>query len=146
MDPLVLAAGSAVVTAMVTDGWQQARDAVVAWWRTRHADEAESVRADLESLRLRALAIRDGRNVGDVSDGEDWPEQAALVAGWAARFQRLLDEDPDTAAALRELTELTLPPEVAPAPDDQGPVVMKADARDHARVFMAGHDQHITGS
>jgi hypothetical protein len=32
VDPIVLAAATALVGAMATDAWQQARTAVVAWW------------------------------------------------------------------------------------------------------------------
>jgi hypothetical protein len=33
MDPLVQAAGTALIGAMANSGWQEARTAVVAWWR-----------------------------------------------------------------------------------------------------------------
>lgn len=35
VDPVVVAAGGALVGAMTTDAWQRTRDAVAGWWRSR---------------------------------------------------------------------------------------------------------------
>src|SRR5271165_5847197 len=59
MDPLVLAAGTALVGAMVTDGWQQARTAVVAWWRKVHPGRADAVGAELDTARAQVLPARE---------------------------------------------------------------------------------------
>lgn len=59
MDGIVTAAGTAVVSAMATSAWEQARDAVVAWWREVHARHAEDMGAELEATRSQVLAARD---------------------------------------------------------------------------------------
>ncbi|MFF1417048.1 hypothetical protein [Streptomyces sp. NPDC058280] len=65
---------------------------------------------------------------------------------WRLRLQQLLVDEPSGVGELRRLLEEHLAP--ALSPDEQRGVqsiVMKAEARDHARVYMAGRDQHITG-
>ncbi|MFE7036085.1 hypothetical protein ACFU9Y_37870 [Streptomyces sp. NPDC057621] len=138
MDPITLAAGSALVAAMATDGWQHARDAVVAWWRSRHPNQTDSLHLDLERLRTQVLAARQEGNQ---------PGADTLAAAWGVRFQQLLDDTPDLDAELRELIDRTLSPMTSTTDQDDAPAVaMKADARDHARIYMAARDQHITGS
>src|SRR5690349_14355645 len=51
MDPIVLAAGTALVTAMATDAWQSARDGAVALWRKVRPEQAEIVEAELAEVR-----------------------------------------------------------------------------------------------
>ncbi|MET9250277.1 hypothetical protein [Nonomuraea sp. NPDC003709] len=43
MDSLVLAAATAVVTALSTEGWRQARKAVVALWRRVHPERVPAI-------------------------------------------------------------------------------------------------------
>ncbi|MEV4195467.1 hypothetical protein [Streptomyces toxytricini] len=138
MDPIVVTAGSALVGAMATDGWQQARTAVVEWWRRRRPDAAEEVGSELEALRGRVLHAR---------EHSDADTEQALAGAWRLRLQQLLDEDPALVGELRRLLDEQLAP--AQADDRQArnhPVRMKAEAHDSSRVFMAGRDQHITGA
>ncbi|MFH9392728.1 hypothetical protein [Streptomyces sp. NPDC017556] len=138
MDPLTLAAGSALVAAMATDSWQHCRDAVADWWRQHHANRTDDLNADLDRLRTQVLTIDQEGN----QSGED-----ALTVAWGERFQRLLDSAPHMESEIRELIDRTLTPAASYANDRGTPAaVMKADARDNARIFMAGRDQHITGS
>lgn len=58
VDPIVLAAGTALVSAMATDVWQQARARVVALWRRVHPQQADTVEADLEGLHAQVLDAR----------------------------------------------------------------------------------------
>ncbi|RFC77350.1 hypothetical protein [Streptomyces sp. AcE210] len=137
MDPLILAAGTTLVSAMATDGWQQARDAVAAWWQRIRPVRADSIGSELDALRTQIVAARD--NV-------DENTERALAGIWQLRLQQLLQDEPALAAELQQLIDhlaSTLPP------DEQAQmraVVMKAEARDSARVYLAGRDQHITGS
>jgi hypothetical protein len=138
MDPLVLAAGTALIGAMATDAWQQARIAVVAWWRKSHPGQAGAVGAELDTVRAQVLAARER---GD-QDTED-----ALAGAWRLRLQHLLDEEPAARPGLRLLLEGFLTPALADA--DLGRVqqiFITALARDQASQYIAGHDQHITGS
>ncbi|WP_309238869.1 hypothetical protein [Streptomyces lunaelactis] len=137
MDPIVLAAGTALVGAMATDAWQQARGSVVAWWRlVRSNNQAEDISAELAEVRNQVLTAR---NEGD----ED--TERALAAVWQMRLQQLLSEDAARAGELRRLLDDELTP-VLPV-DEQarvGTIVMKARVSDTGRVYQAGRDQHIT--
>ncbi|MFG2197105.1 hypothetical protein [Streptomyces sp. NPDC048639] len=135
MDPIVLAAGSALVSAMATDGWQQARSAVLDWWRRRHGEDTEDIATDLDLLRARILTARE--------EADDDTENA-LYGTWSLRFQRILEHDPALASELQRLLDHELLP-VLPHHEQARTqtTVMSAQARDNARVFMAGRDQHI---
>ncbi|MFD4231363.1 hypothetical protein [Streptomyces sp. NPDC058545] len=137
MDPIVLAAGTTLVSAMATDGWQQARDAVAAWWQRIRPARADSIGSELDALRTQIVAARD--NV-------DENTERALAGIWQLRLQQLLQDEPALAAELQQLFDHLAP---TLSPDEQAQmkaVVMKAEARDSARVYMAGRDQHITGT
>lgn len=136
MDPIVLAAGTALVSAMATDAWQQARSATVAMWRGRRPEHAERVGEELDALRTQVLAAR---------QQEDRDTERALASVWQLQLQQALLADPGFVAELRRLVADHLEPLLAQ--DERGrtgPAVMKAEARDNARVYMAGRDQHIT--
>ena len=137
MDPIVLAAGTALVGAMATDTWQQARAAVAALWHRLHPEQADEIGAELETLRTSVLSAR---------EQQDHDTEEALTGVWRLRLQRLLTDDPAAASELRRLLQEHLTP--ALPPDEQRSVqsiVMRAEAGDHARVYMAGRDQHIIG-
>ncbi len=138
MDPIVLTAGTAVVSAMATDAWQQVHNAVVAWWRQVRPDQAEAVDVALAQARTRVLAAR---------QADDASGERALVAGWQDRLQALLSADPSLAGELRRLLDEELAP-VLPAgqPSRTESTVMKAKASGHGRVYMAGRDLHINES
>ncbi|AQZ65309.1 unnamed protein product [[Actinomadura] parvosata subsp. kistnae] len=136
MDPIVLAAGTAVVAAMATDAWQGARDGVVALWRRARPAEVEAVGAELESVRGQVLEAR--------ADGDDDTERA-LAGAWQIRLQALLRADPALAVEIQRVLDEVLRPALAPA-GQPGPVsvVMEAKASGHGRIYQAGRDQHIT--
>jgi hypothetical protein len=138
MDPLVLAAGTALIGAMATDAWQQTRIAVVAWWRKSHPEQADTLGAELDTARAQVLAARDR---GD-QDSED-----ALVGTWRLRLQHLLDQEPAGGSSLQLLLEEYLTPALAAADQTRvQQIFITARARGQARQYIAGHDQHITGS
>ena len=138
MDPLVLAAGTALVGAMATDAWQQARTAVVAWWRKAHSGRAGTVGAELDTARAQLLAARER--------GDEDTEQA-LAATWRLRLQQLLDQDPAAGPGLQRLLEEHLTPALPAAEQARvRQIIINARARDQARQNIAGRDQHITGS
>ena len=138
MDPLVLAAGTALIGAMVTDAWQQTRTAVVAWWRKVHPGRADTVGAELDAARARVLAARER--------GDEDTEQA-LAGTWRLRLQQLLDQDPAAGPGLQRLLEEHLTPALPAAEQARvQQIIINAQARDQARQYIAGRDQHITGS
>ncbi|WP_420036563.1 hypothetical protein ACN2WE_33970 [Streptomyces sp. cg28] len=135
MDPLVLAAGSALVSAMAADGWQRARDGMAEWWRRLRR---ESIESDLDTLHFYVTTAR---------QNDDADTERALASVWHLRLQQLVDADPAMAAELQSLLDNHLIP-VLPSQDlvEPGSVVMNVEARDSARTYMAGRDQHITES
>ena len=138
MDPLVLAAGTALIGAMVTDAWQQTRTAVVAWWRKVHPGRADTVGAELDTARAQVLAARER--------GDEDTEQA-LAGTWRLRLQQLLDQDPAAGPGLQRLLEEHLTPALPAAEQARvQQIIINAQARDQARQYIAGRDQHITGS
>ncbi|MBA0053936.1 hypothetical protein E0L36_24715 [Streptomyces sp. AJS327] len=145
MDPIVLAASTALVSAMATDSWEQVRTAVTAWWGRVRPGREDGVDTDLTTLRGQVLAAR--------QEPDPAAAERELVAAWRARLQRLLaegpeespEESPALAGELARLLEERLVP-VLP-PEEREPVrrvVQHVDARDSARVYVAGRDQHIT--
>ncbi|MFJ6730396.1 hypothetical protein ACIQPQ_36400 [Streptomyces sp. NPDC091281] len=135
MDPIVLAAGTALVGAMATDAWQQARAAVVDLWRRVHADQADGVGSELDAVHTRILTAREA--------ADDATEQA-LVGAWRLRLQQLLEADPSLAQDLRRLLDEHLVPALPREEASQVPsVVMRAETHDTSRVYMAGRDVHI---
>ncbi|GAA3076036.1 hypothetical protein [Streptosporangium carneum] len=136
MDPIVLAAGTALVTAMATDTWQQARSGAVALWRRVRPEQEKAVEDELAEVRLQILAARD--------DG-DTDTERALAGAWQIRLQQLLREDPDLANELKQVLDNVLTPALSLNEREQyGEITMKATASGQGRVYQAGRDQHIT--
>ncbi|QYC38173.1 hypothetical protein Nocox_02705 [Nonomuraea coxensis DSM 45129] len=135
MDPIVLAAGTALVTAMATDAWQSARDGAVALWRKVRPEQAEVVEAELVEVREQVLRAR--------GEGDADTEQA-LAGSWQVRLQQLLRADPSLAGEVRRVLDEVLTPALEPADQERvGSLVMKATASGHGRVYQAGRDQTI---
>ncbi|MFF8593743.1 hypothetical protein ACF061_20310 [Streptomyces sp. NPDC015220] len=135
MDPIVLAAGSALVSSMATDGWEQARAGLVALWRRVRPAQADAVGDELADVRTQVLTAQ---------DAEDTATVTALTGSWQVRLQELLGEDPALADGLRRLLDETLDPvlrEHARAHD--GSIVITATASGHARMNVAGRDVNV---
>ena len=85
MGPLVLAAATAVVTAMATDGWQAARRAMVTLWRPVRPQDVPAIESELDDTRAEITAAH--------RTGET-PADESLVAYWQLKLQRLLNSSP----------------------------------------------------
>jgi hypothetical protein len=136
MDPMVLAAGTALVGTMATDAWQHSRAAVIGLWRQFRPVEADGIGQELEELRAAVVATRSLRD-DDV--------QAALAGVWHVRLQQLIAQSPGAIGPLeRVLREALLP--ALPADDRAriGTLTMKARASGSARIYQTAGDQHIT--
>ncbi|RVX41968.1 hypothetical protein EDD27_4582 [Nonomuraea polychroma] len=135
MDPIVVAAGTELVTAMVTDAWQSARDGVVALWRKARPEQVDVVDAELVEVREQVLEAR--------RDGDADTEQA-LVGSWQLRLQQLLRADPSLAHEIKRVVDEVLTPALEPADQARvGSLMMKATASGRGRVYQAGRDQTI---
>lgn len=114
---LVAMAGSALVQAMVSDGWEGVRHKVARLFGRGEPDPAIERRLDETRRELAAASPADLREV-----------QAALAAQWQTRFADLLADHPEAEAGLAGLVgELT-------------PVVSAAS--DHA--VAAGRDVRVS--
>ncbi|MGC5565281.1 hypothetical protein ACPYPG_20930 [Streptomyces sp. FR-108] len=89
---LAAAGATALVQQMVTDGWGNVRDRVVALFS--RGGEEEGVRGELEESRADLVAAR---------DAEDEDAAADVQASWRVRLRRTLRDDPEAAAELRSL-------------------------------------------
>lgn len=140
MDPIVMAAGTALVGAMATDAWQQSRAAVVRWWRARPGAsrrEADEVEAELERVRGQIVAARER--------GDEATEEA-LAGWWRLRFQQLLDADPQLGPVVQELLdELTA---VLPdaEQDDVRKVVINARSYGNSQQNIAAGDINVNNN
>lgn len=101
MDPIVLAAGTALVEAMVTDAWQKARTAIVSLWKSRHPDRVPAIDAELLSSREEALAARAANDSAAVE---------GLVADWRRKLHRLVTADPSLITELKRILDDELTP------------------------------------
>ncbi len=101
MDLLVLTVASAVVTAMATDGWQQAKEAVVRLWQRSRPSHVPAIEADLDETHAEVVAAR---AAGDQATEE------GLVADWQRKLRRLLDVDPALGIELRRVLNEELAP------------------------------------
>ncbi|MFF4039767.1 hypothetical protein [Streptomyces sp. NPDC001816] len=137
MDPIVSSAATTLIGVMTTDAWQQARVAVVTWWRRIRPRQASRVDAALVESRDRMLTAR---RAGDEDTESD------LVAAWGSRLSALLQDDPALTDELRRLID----EEIAPLLRHEdvartGSHEFQAEASGHGRVYQAGRDQHIYG-
>jgi hypothetical protein len=136
MDPIVMAAGTALVGAMATDAWEQARAGMVALWRRVHPDNADVVEAELAEVRTEVLTAR---------EADDADTEQALVGSWQVRLQQLLRADPALAGELRRVLDEELTPVLTAGEQTRiGSIMMTATASGQGRVYQAGRDQHIT--
>ncbi|WP_030748976.1 hypothetical protein [Streptomyces sp. NRRL F-5135] len=135
MDPeissLAQGAGATLVTLMVTDAWERAREGVTRIWRHVQPERADSVAAELEVSREDVLAAH---------AADDRQSMDELRAQWQGRLRRLLVAHPEAAEELRRLLDAIDPASAGAAPT----VTQHATASGQARVYQAGRDQHST--
>lgn len=137
MDPYLLTlagtAGTTVVTLLVGDGWQQAREGLVAVWRRFRPEAADEVERELEASRTAAL---------QASASGDRDAGVRLQGHWIGRFAGLLGEHPEAADVLKDLLE-----QLKQGEDGQtisGGVRMQARSEGNSRIYQSARDQHIT--
>ncbi|MEV7069032.1 hypothetical protein AB0N97_40645 [Streptomyces collinus] len=137
MDPITMAAGTALVSAMASDAWKQAKDALVAMWRGAQPGRAEAVGTELEALRPRIVMARQS---GDTATEE------ALAGLWRLHLQEFLAEHPELIDDVRQLLEEQLVPALEAADRDHvQSIAIKSETHDQSRAYIAARDMHITG-
>ncbi|NKI39901.1 hypothetical protein [Streptomyces physcomitrii] len=130
---LAASAGTTVVSLLVTEGWQQARDGVVSVWRRFHPAAAEDVEEALEASRRSLLAA---------AESGDTEAALNLEAHWRRRVAELLTEHPQAAPELDGL--LIRLNEASSGRTINGGVRMEARVSGNGRSYQAAGDQHIT--
>src|SRR5579871_1716842 len=99
---------------------------------------AEGAPTELDAARAQVLAARER---GDADT------EQALTGTWRLRLQELLEEDSAAGPGLRRLLGEHLAPALAAAEQARvQQIIINAQARDQARQYIAGRDQHISGS
>src|SRR5262245_14419828 len=132
MDPIVLAAGTALVAAMATDAWQHARSGIVALWQKARPEQASTIERELTEVRAQVLEAR--------RDNEADVEQA-LAGFWQIRLRDLLREQPTLTKELRRILNEELTPLLGAKEQARiGSIAIQATANDHGRVYQAGRD------
>lgn len=147
---LAAAGGTALVSAMATDGWTSAKQGFARLLGRGQPEQQEVAERRLERSR-QELAVRSGTEL----------EQARIEqeAAWRLRLSDLLEDDPAAEAELRALVaafgasaSASGPRSLAIAGDNSGiastgdhatNVQMRAEASGTGRVYQAGRDQTI---
>jgi hypothetical protein len=133
MDSTLIAAastgGTALVTAMVTDGWGVMREGVLDLWRRFRPASASELEGDLDSTRT-ALVAAPAAEVRQV--------RAAMESAWQGRLLTLFLEDRSAADEFQEL--ISWLSETGAVKHERS---FRAEARDHGRVYQAGGNQYI---
>ena len=130
MDPIAIAAGTALVGAIATDTWQQVKDAVTGLWGRVHPHQGDGVGSELDTLRAKILQAR--------HDGDDETERNLEVT-WQLKLRDLLREDPALAAELGRVLDEVLKP--ALTVDERGRVatiVMTGSSHDRSTFKQIG--------
>lgn len=100
MDPALITlagtAGTALVQALTTDGWEGVKRAIVGLWQRHQPAEAEVVSASLDSTRRRLAGSRPEQAEEIIRQSEDL---------WRAQLKALLLEVPGAADDLRDVVE-----------------------------------------
>ena len=131
MDRIVLAAGTALIGAIVGDAWRQVREAVAGLWRRgHHQQQPGDIGAELDDLREQLLQAR--------RDGDTATEQA-LEGAWQVKLQQLLRADPTVAAELQRVLDQVLTPALSPAGQTRiGTIMMTGSSHDASTFTQIG--------
>lgn len=129
MDPVVLAVGTALVSAMATDAWQQARTSMVNLWQRVHPARATAIEEELDEVREEVLAAR---------GADDTDAETGLAQDWQRKLQRLVNNHPGLARELQRVLDQELAPLLPQRSDAAGPgtVTMKVKARDNNTIIQ----------
>ncbi len=128
-------AATTLVQLLATEGWDQAKTAILGLWRRVHPERVETVQAELEDSRAEVLAARE--------IGDEQVEQV-LMGEWQGRLRHLVAADPQLADELRRVVA-----ELRSALADDDPprgaaTSMQATAFGNSGVYQAGRDLHVT--
>jgi hypothetical protein len=130
MDPIVNAAGTALVQAIATDAWKQVKQAITSLWNRVRPGQASQTAGELDELRQQVLQAR--------ADNDRGTEQA-LEGTWQLRLQGLLQADPALAGELQQVLEQVLTPALPQAGQARiGAILMTGTSHDSSTFTQIG--------
>jgi hypothetical protein len=130
MDPIVQAAGTALVQAIASDAWQQVKRAITGLWHRAHPGCAVEVGGDMDELRRQVLQARADGDVGT---------ERALEGAWQVRLQELLRADPMLAGDLQQVLDQVLTPALPAAGQARiGTILMTGTSHDSSTFTQIG--------
>ena len=130
MDPIAMAAGTALVQAIATDAWEQVKQAVTGLWRRVRPGHADRIGGDLDELRAQVLRAR---------ADDDGQTEHALEGAWQLRLQELLRADPGLVADLRQVLDQVLTPALPAGMQARiGTILMTGTSRDSSTFTQIG--------
>ncbi|MFI8536738.1 hypothetical protein ACIGMX_41695 [Streptomyces aquilus] len=137
MDPVVMAAGTALVAAIATDAWAQARKSAVDLWRRFRPGDAPDVESGLEETRAQVVVAREAAD-GDIEE--------ALVGSWRMRLHQLALSDPEAIPEIRRVLDDELRPLLRSQDEAKvASIVIVGRASDNATLYQAGRDIRTSG-
>jgi hypothetical protein len=139
MDDFALAAASALMTAMATDAWSEARGGAVSLWRRIYPERVPAIESELMDARNELVV---SRQAGDAEVEKE------LAADWRRKFQRLMQTHPELIPELQILEEEWTRLAPAAERDHSGTTNIKqtAIAAGRGAIYQAGRNQRITGA
>ncbi len=137
MDPIVIAAVTALVGAMAGDAWRQVHEAIAGLWRRGHSpQQADTIGAELDELREQLLQAR--------RDGDTGTEHA-LEGAWQLKLQQLLRADPALRAELQRVLDEVLTPALSPAEQTRiATIIMTGSSHDASTFTQIGTQANYT--
>jgi hypothetical protein len=132
MDPVVMAAGTALVGAMATDAWGQARRAVTDLWHRFRPDDSGRIEAELEETRTQVLLAR---------QADDTDTEEALAGIWRLVLHRITQGDAEAIPAIQRMLDEQLRPLLRPQDEEKvSSIVIVGRASGNAKLNQAGRD------
>ncbi|WIM94011.1 hypothetical protein ACTOB_006011 [Actinoplanes oblitus] len=135
MDPTALAFATALVSAMATQTWSDARAAALGVWRRRNAAAGtESIATDLDVTRERVVTA------GEAGDPDTVD---AVVDVWRGRVQELLLDHPELATDLQDVLTTTLLPMLTDTQTSRvRSIIMTGTSRDTSTFHQIAGNQY----
>jgi hypothetical protein len=126
---LAVAGASALVTAMVTDGWEGVRRKIGALFGRDNEERTEDTLRQLDRTRAELAAL---------SGDELATARQRLATAWQTRLEDLLDKYPDAQGELRRIvTEINV--------GNPAAIQQHVQAHDQAQVAVQGQGvQHVS--
>jgi hypothetical protein len=131
---LAISAGSLLVKAVVTDGYELVRSAVLKLWRRHEPDEAAKIERTLETTHAELTEATEADAAQVVEEFD---------ADWQTYFRALLRSHPEAADDVREVVEELKPLIAANSTQHAGDITQTANVRDRSISVQAGNSANV---